>query len=71
MLIWNVNRTEDGPFKLYKSFGDDLKQPTPTMANEKIQNLAVALIRDKIANMEINDVLKNRQKLREGVRGEI
>jgi hypothetical protein len=25
MLIWSVNRDADGPFKCYKSFGDDLK----------------------------------------------
>lgn len=71
MLIWSINRNDDGPFKCYKSFGDDLKLPTPTMANEKIQNLAISIIRDRIANMAIGDVLKNRHKLRSGVREEI
>lgn len=71
MLMWSIYRTDDGPFKCYKSFGDDLKQPTPTMANDKIQNLAVSIIRDRIANMAINDILKNRSKLRDGVKAEI
>jgi hypothetical protein len=71
MLVWSVYRLDDGPFKCYKSFGDDLKQNVPKMANEKIQNLAISIIRDRIANLSIGDVLKNRHKLRNGVREEI
>jgi regulator of protease activity HflC (stomatin/prohibitin superfamily) len=33
--------------------------------------MAVSIIRDRIANMTINDILKNRQKLRNGVKDEI
>ena len=71
MLVWSIYRKEDGPFKCYKSFGDDLNRDTPQMANEKIQNLAISIIRDRIANMSIGDVLQNRHKLRDGVREEI
>jgi regulator of protease activity HflC (stomatin/prohibitin superfamily) len=71
MLVWSIYRKEDGPFKCYKSFGDDLNRDTPSMANEKIQNLAISIIRDRIANMSIGDVLQNRHKLRDGVREEI
>lgn len=33
--------------------------------------MAVSIVRDRIANMSINDILKNRQKLRNGVKEEI
>jgi len=34
MIVWNVHRDEEGPFRCYKSFGDDLKRPIPTDANK-------------------------------------
>jgi len=70
MMVWSINRTADGPFKCYMSFGEDLKRNS-NMANEKIMNLSKSIIRDRIANMSINDVIKNRQKLRSGVKEEI
>jgi len=33
--------------------------------------MAVAIIRDRIANLTINDILKNRNKLRGGVKEEM
>jgi regulator of protease activity HflC (stomatin/prohibitin superfamily) len=71
MLIWSVYRDEDGPFRCYKAFGDDLLEstgPSPSVAN---QNMAVSIIRDRIANLTINDILKNRSKLRNGVKEEM
>lgn len=71
MLIWSVNRAADGPFKCYKSFGDDLKQDTPIVANGKLESMAISIIRDRIANMSLNDILKNRNKLRDGMKDEM
>jgi regulator of protease activity HflC (stomatin/prohibitin superfamily) len=71
MLVWTVHRMEDGPFRCYKSFGDDLKRKDPIEANSQLQNMAVSIIRDRIANLTINDILKNRQKLRNGVKDEM
>lgn len=71
MLIWSVNRDMDGPFKCYKSFGDDLKQDTPKVANGKLESMAISIIRDRIANMTLNDILKNRNKLRDGMKDEM
>lgn len=70
MIVWSVFRAGDGPFKCYKSFGDDLRSGSRT-ANEKIMNLSKSIIRDRIANMSINDIIRNRAKLRSGVREEI
>jgi len=37
VLIWSVYREQDGPFRCYKSFGDDLSNPKgPLIANEKL-----------------------------------
>jgi hypothetical protein len=33
--------------------------------------MAVSIIRDRIANLTINDILKNRSKLRNGVKDEM
>lgn len=71
MLIWSILRESDGPMRCYKSFGEDLKKPTPIVANGKIEAMAVAIIRDRIANLTINDILKNRSKLRGGVKDEM
>jgi regulator of protease activity HflC (stomatin/prohibitin superfamily) len=71
MIIWSIYREEDGPFKCYKSFGVDLQQPVPKVANDKLQSMAVSIVRDRIANMTIDEILKNRQKLRDGVKSEI
>lgn len=70
MIVWSIFREGDGPFKCYKSFGEDLKARSVT-ANEKMMNLSKSIIRDRIANMSINDVIKHRSKLRDGVREEI
>lgn len=71
MLIWSVHRANDGPFKCYKSFGEDLQKSTPTIANEQLESMAVSIIRDRIANLTLNDILKNRNKLRDGVKEEM
>lgn len=71
MLVWTVHREADGPFKCYKAFGEDLKRKDPIEANSQLQNMAVSIIRDRIANLSINDVLRNRQKLRNGVKDEM
>jgi len=71
MLIWSILRNDDGPFRAYKCFGEDLANSTPHMANQKLESMAVSIIRDRIANFTINDILKNRSKLRNGVKDEM
>jgi hypothetical protein len=71
MLIWSVNRTKDGPMSCYKYFGEDLKLKVPKLANGKLEAMAVAIIRDRIANLTLDDILKNRSKLRDGIKDEL
>lgn len=71
IMIWSVLRTDDGPFKCFKAFGHDLQRENPVIANEKLGAMATSIVRDRIANMSLDDVLKNRSKLRSGVKEEI
>jgi len=71
MLIWSVYREDDGPFKAYKCFGEDLQNSVPKIANDKLNSMAVSIVRDRIANLTINDILKNRSKLRDGIKSEM
>jgi len=64
-------RSGDGPMDCYKFFGEDLMKSTPAIANGKIEAICVAIIRDRIANLTLNDILKNRSKLRGGVKDEM
>jgi uncharacterized membrane protein YqiK len=71
MVIWSVLRTGDALLIGYKFVGADLQKSSPTVANGKINLMAVAIIRDRIANLTLNDILKNRSKLRGGVKDEM
>lgn len=71
MLIWSIHREGEGPFRCYKAFGDDLKKKVAVEANHKLEKMAVSIIRDRIANLSLNDILKNRSKLRNGVKEEM
>lgn len=57
MLIWSVLRNNDGPMNCYKFFGDDLQETTPVNANKKLEAMSIAIIRDRVANMTLNDIL--------------
>lgn len=70
-MIWSVYRNEDGPFKCYKMFGNQLKQRNPVQVNSKLGDMAISIVRDRVANMSLDDILKNRNKLRNGVKEEI
>jgi uncharacterized membrane protein YqiK len=71
MLIWSIHRDGEGPFRAYKAFGDDLKKKTAVECNHKLEKMVVSIIRDRIANLTLHDILKNRSKLRNGVKEEM
>ena len=39
--------------------------------NDKLGDMAISIVRDRVANMSLDDILKNRNKLRNGVKEEI
>lgn len=63
-LLWAPFREGDGPFRLYKAFGEDLKTRAKNKVNDKVRGMAIAIVRDVISNSTIDDILKNREKLR-------
>lgn len=71
MIIWSPYREGDGPHRLYKAFGSALFQANSSAITDKICSMAQSFIRDKIANMTINDILKNRAMLRDGIKNDM
>ena len=72
MLVWSIHRSFDGPFKCYQYFGENLNtQNGIEDINNQIKDVAISVIRDKIANLGLNQILKNRGSIRNGVKEEI
>lgn len=71
MLIWSPHRDAAGPLKLYRAFGDQLSTKGSPLIFSTIEDMARSIIRDKISNMTIHDVLKNRSALRDTIRADI
>jgi len=71
MICWVVNRQGYGPMKAYVSLGKELEQNEPTTANELISKMASSVIRSQISNSTTDDILKNRDMLREAIKTEI
>ena len=57
MICWSVNREGDGPMKAYKNLGTDLTQNTPTTADNLLIAMASAIVRSRIANSTIDEIL--------------
>lgn len=68
MLVWSIYRKGEGPLNAYKNLGEDLSSGNPNTANENLISQASAIIRASIANSTIQQMLKNRKKLRDEVR---
>jgi len=71
MICWTINRVGDGPMKAYTNLGKDISSGNPKTANQLITSMASAVMRNRIANIKVNEVLTNRQMLRQAVRNEI
>mmetsp|Transcript_35533 Transcript_35533/g.47998 ORF Transcript_35533/g.47998 Transcript_35533/m.47998 type:complete len:170 (-) Transcript_35533:643-1152(-) len=71
MMVWQVYREGDGPFKALKSLGNDLKSGTPSTANDNLIRIASAIVRNQIANATIDQVLTDRAFMRDAIRKEM
>jgi hypothetical protein len=71
MICWSVNREGDGPMKAYKNLGSDLTDPEPLTANRLLTAMASAIVRSRIANSTIDEILQKRAELREAIRSEM
>jgi hypothetical protein len=59
-LFYSVFRNGDGPFRLWKAFGLDLQQEGAPEVSRRLRTMTTAVIRDKIANSTIDELLKKR-----------
>jgi len=71
MLVWSINRTDDGPFNAFKNLGDDLASNDPKTANDNLISMACSIVRSAIANSTIETMLRDRASLRQQVRKEM
>lgn len=67
MVEWVIDKNDEGPMKAFKNLGQDLTQQVPYTANSMISDMCSSILRSQISNSTINEVIKNRQQLREKV----
>eukprot|EP00808_Paulinella_micropora_P003017 g23388.t1 len=62
--MWTIFRDDDGPFKAYR-YLDGLSASGLAQANTNMTSMAESVIRAQVAKMTIQEVLKNREVIRE------
>ncbi|MCY3412321.1 MAG: SPFH domain-containing protein [Candidatus Heimdallarchaeota archaeon] len=71
-LIWSIFREDEGPFKAYKNIKSIENELTEdSEINSNLRSMAESIVRDQIANLEIRDVLTQRELVRDRVRSGI
>jgi len=71
VLLWSIYRIENGPFLAYQKLGEDLKSGNPEKANDDLRDATYSILREKIANSTIMDVIKNRNKISNSMKKEL
>lgn len=71
VIIWSIDRQDDSPFKAYRLLGVDLQRERPTESNQKLVLMSTAIIRNRIANSSIDEILKKREEVRNEIQKEI
>lgn len=68
LVVWTVLRTGDGPFKAYTNlnFNNDAAD-----ANSLIGKIASSIVRNRMANSDMNSIIKDRMVLRTACRDEL
>ena len=64
---WVVYREEQGPWKAYQNL-EDLESGESQQANDNLARLAESIIRHRVANSTIQEVISNREELRNKIR---
>lgn len=70
-LIWSVFREKDGPIRAYRFLGEDIRNSTPTTANAHMVEMSNAIVRHRIANSTLDEILRNRDLIRNEIRNEM
>eukprot|EP01084_Bolivina_argentea_P064113 116957_1 len=70
-LIWVINRDGTGPLKAYKHIKNLANLTENAEVNQHIKSMAESIVRHQIANLEINEVIAQRKKVRDRITGEM
>jgi len=65
MLEWNIDRNGEGPMKAFKNLGSDLCSSNPRTANLMLGDMCSAILRARISNSTIDEIIKERKQLRD------
>lgn len=71
VLLWSIFRMDQGPFLAYQKLGEDLQTGSPTKANDDLRDATYSILREKIANSTIMDIIKNRNRIRDSMKKEL
>ena len=71
VLLWSIYRVDEGPFLAYQKLGEDLQTGNPAKANDDLRDTTYSILRQKIANSTIMDIIKSRNKIRDAVKKEL
>lgn len=71
MIEWTIDKNGEGPMKAFMNLGSDLASQIPKTANSMLSDMACSILRNYMANCTIDDVLKNREQMREKIIGEM
>jgi hypothetical protein len=71
IIIWSIFREGDGPFKAYKNLGNDLSSNEPRLANKTLSEMSNSIVRHRIANSSIEDILTKRDEIRKEIKDQM
>lgn len=63
-VVWSIDPEGEGPLRAYKFFGKELAEETPVKANSRLEEVGSAVLRHRVANSSLEEIMQNRSLLR-------
>ena len=70
-IVWSVDPEGDGPLRAYKFFGKELAADVPEQANSRLEEVGSAVVRHRIANSSLEEIMQNRSLIRNEMLSEL
>lgn len=67
MVQWSVYRENDGPMKAVRFLGDSLANERPSHAEDLVESMAAAIVRNTVANSGLMEIIQDRNTLRKTI----
>ena len=71
VLLWSIYRADQGPFLAYQKLGEDLRKGKPEKANEDLRDATYSILRERIANSTVMEIIQSRHKIRDVMKKEL